>query len=104
MVFCAFASESKSFYIPEAYTPGHVLVRLLGEDAFLGLIANFGGETICVPSMRLDNIRNLGKVYRLSRQGLSAREIEAVSGLGYRNIKYIQARIESNQPLSQLSV
>lgn len=102
MVFCAFASESESFYIPECYSSGHVLERLLGEAAFLGLIANFGGETIQAPSMRLDNVRNIGKVYRLSRQGLSAREIEARSGLGYRNIKYIQQRIERGHPLSPL--
>lgn len=103
MVFCAFASAKKTFYVPESYIPGHVLERLLGEDAFLSMIANFGGETIMAPSMRLDEVRNLGIVYTLTRRGLSAQEIESQTGLQYRNIKLLQQRIKSNRPLTELA-
>lgn len=102
LTFCAFASARKTFYVPEAYVPGHVVERLLGENGFLSMISHFGGETINVPAMRLDNVRALGTVYALTRQGMSARDIERQTGLGYRNVKLLQQRISEGSALSEL--
>lgn len=103
LVFCAFASAAKTFYVPETYIAGHILERLLGEDSFLKMIANFGGETIMIPAMRLDEIRHLGLVYRMSKRGYTAQQIEQGSGLAYRNIRLIQAKIKSGRPLTKLA-
>ena len=99
MTLCAFASARPTLYIPDNYTAGHILERLLGENAFLSLVANFGGETFTPPAMMLQPVRALGKVYALTRAGLTAQQIADPTGLGYRNIKHLQKRLASNEPL-----
>ena len=99
LTLCAFASARPTLYIPESYTAGHILARLLGEDAFLALIKNFGGETFTPPAMMLQPVRALGKVYALTRTGLTPQQIADRTGLGYRQVKNIQKRLASNEPL-----
>lgn len=103
MVLGAFFEASESVYVPEHYQPGHILERILGEHAFLRLIASYGGETLSLPAMRFDAERRMGLVYRLSRRGLNRHEIAELTGLCWQRIKQIEASISSGKPLTQIA-
>ena len=103
MTLCAFCESSVNLYVPGLYLPGHMLERVLGESAYLALIANFGGETIFPPAMRFEQERRLGLIYRLTRRGLSNSEIAERTEIGSPRIRQIQAAIAGGKPLTQLA-
>jgi hypothetical protein len=103
LTLCAFCESSVNLYVPGLYQPGHMLERVLGESAYLALIANFGGETIFPPAMRFEQERRLGLIYRLTRRGLSNSEIAERTEIGSPRIRQIQAAIASGKPLTQLA-
>lgn len=103
MTLCAFCESSASLYVPNFHQPGHMLERVLGESAYLQLIAHFGGETICLPAMRFEQERRLGLIYRLTRRGLSNYEIAKRTDIGSPRILQVQAAIASGKPLTQLA-
>ncbi len=85
---CAFFS-GRSCYVPEEFRPDHTFCKLLGEHAFLKLIATRGGETLNPPALDLKPLRNAGKVLLLSRHKLPVRTVANIVGLTPRRISQL---------------
>lgn len=100
MVLVAFFDGVPTMYVPERYRSGHILVRVIGEVAFLRLIADFGGETIMLPHPRFDAERRLGAVYRGMRDGLTTRQIAEQLGISYRRVRQIEVAIKAEGALT----
>lgn len=103
MVLCAFCESSLSLYVPERYIPGHLLERVLGESAYLALIANYGGETIFLPSMHLTEVRRAGLICQLTRRGLSSQQIAALTDIGPARVRQVQIAFLNGAPMTQLA-
>lgn len=100
LALVAFFDGVRTAYIPERYLSGHILERVVGEVAFLRLIADFGGETIMVPRPKFDAERRLGAVYRGMRDGLTTRQIAKQIGISYRRVRQIEVAIKAGSPLT----
>ena len=101
LTLVAFFGDRPTVYVPGQYRPGHLLERVLGEDGFLRLVANFGGETITLPRAHFDAERRLGAVYRGMKAGLTTRQIAAAVGISYRRVRQIEVAIKSGEPLTE---
>lgn len=100
LVLVAFFDGVPTMYAPEHYRSGHILERVIGEGAFLRLIADFGGETIMLPHPRFDAERRLGAVYRGMRDGLTTRQIAEQIGISYRRVRQIEVAIKAEGALT----
>ena len=103
MVLCAFCESILSLYVPARHIPGHLLERVLGESAFLDLIRNYGGETIFLPSMRLDEVRRTGLICQFSRRGFSSSQIAALTDIGPARVRQVQIAFLNGAPMTQLA-
>lgn len=103
LTLCAFQEHSLNLYVPERYLPGHMLERVLGESAFLRLIANYGGETVTIPRVRLDKVRRLGHIYRMTRRGLQIEQIAQELGITPQRVNQVQADLAGAAPLTHLA-
>jgi hypothetical protein len=100
LAFAAFFDGVRTAYIPEHYRSGHILERVLGEVAFLRLIADFGGETVMVPRPHFDAERRLGAVYRGMRDSLTTKQIAEQIGISYRRVRQIEVAIKAGGTLT----
>lgn len=95
---CAFYGQGPcSLYVPESLPKTHRLSNLIGEEAFLWLIASFGGQTIFVPRLScLDTLRRAGAIAKLTLHGVPASVIADSVNLSERRVKDIadQLRLE----------
>jgi hypothetical protein len=96
----AFYDGVPTMYVPECYRAGHLLERVVGEDGFLALIANFGGETVGIPRAHFDPERRIGAVYRALRGGLTTSQIAGKLGISPRRVRQIAVEIEAGRPLT----
>lgn len=108
MTLCAFhrghgGGSNDALYVPGFYTQGHLIERVIGQAAFLRLIAGFGGESIVFPTMLLNSTRVLGEVRRRTQRGASTQEIANALGRSYRNIRRIQVELTKTGPLTDLA-
>lgn len=103
LALAAFFDGVRTMYVPERYRSGHILERVLGEVAFLRLIADFGGETVMVPRPHFDAERRLGAVYRGMRAGLTTAQIAEQLGITYRRVRQIEVAILAGGPLTALA-
>jgi hypothetical protein len=78
----------KTLYVPNTATTGHRLAGLLGESAFIRLVAEFGGETLTIPALvdfgRWQRIR---KTATLRLQGRALHGIAKMTGVTYQQVK-----------------
>ena len=100
LVLVAFFSGSRTFYVPERYHADHLLERVVGEDGFLALIRDFGGETVSLPLANFQPEIRIGAVYRAKRSGLSTQEIADELAISWRRVRQIERLIESGVPLT----
>lgn len=88
---CAFFGRPGArVYIPVEATPGHLLERLIGAEAFAALVAAEGGEAIQIPEIDLGPMKRAGAIYRLSKRGVPAVDIAAAVGLNLRTVQLIR--------------
>jgi hypothetical protein len=102
LVLVAWAG-GKTVFVPEKYRAGHLLERVLGESAFLGLIAGYGGETLSLTQSTMDPERRLGAVMRGMRAGLTTRQIADQIGVTFRRVRQIETAIKAGGPLTPLA-
>lgn len=95
LALVAFCDGARTLYVPGCYRAGHILERVVGESSFLSLIAGFGGETIAMPSVRMDAERRLGTVYRGMRDGMTTQQIADQIGISYRRVRQIEVSIKA---------
>jgi hypothetical protein len=98
-----FDGQQPTLYVPGCYHPGHLLERILGQSAFLRLIAARGDETIMLVHARMEPERRAGAVYRGMRAGLSTREIAEQIGCSYRRVRQIETAIRAGAPLTAIA-
>lgn len=78
----------KQLYVPEQATPGHLLETLLGESGFSAMVAEWGGETITIPSLAdFGKYQRIRKCATLRLQGRSLHSIAAMTGVTYNQVK-----------------
>ena len=98
-----FDGQQPTLYVPGCYHAGHLLERILGQFAFLRLVANFGGETIMLVNASIDAERRVGAVYRGMRAGLTTAQISGQLGITYRRVRQIEVAIRAGGPLTALA-
>lgn len=78
----------KQLYVPGVATADHRLETMLGRTAFTALVAEWGGETITIPSLA-----DFGRYQRIRRgaellcQGRSLHSVAAINGITYNQAK-----------------
>jgi hypothetical protein len=100
LVLTAFFSGRPTFYVPEKFHQGHLLGRVVGEDGFLALIRDFGGETVELPQANFQPEIRLGLVYRGMKAGQTTHQIADQIGISWRRVRQIERLIESGQALT----
>lgn len=85
----------KTLYVPKTFIAGHLLARLLGEAAFRGMIAEWGGETIDVPALTdFGRYQRIRKAAELHVNGKSLHTIALLTGVTYQQAKNDQRTAE----------
>jgi len=95
-----FDGQQPTLYVPGCYHAGHLLERILGQFAFLRLVACYGGETFSLVNATMDAERRVGAVYRGMRAGLTTRQIAEQEGISYRRVRQIEVAIRGDGPLT----
>ena len=103
LTLVVFFRGQPTLYVPGCYHAGHLLERILGESAFLRMIANYGGETIMLVHASMDAERRAGAVYRGMRSGKSTQQIADEIGITFRRVRQIEAAIRGDGPLTALA-
>lgn len=89
-----------SLYIPQAFDDQHAIARVVGARAFARLVAEWGGQTICLP---MDYQREINRRDRLIgallHKGYGTREVARIAMLSERQVQYIRQRLERSNLL-----
>ena len=90
--------------VPRKVDQGHILCRLLGEQAFRRLVEAYGPDGLLfVPACNLDSVRRTGIIHRLSAVGLGARPISQYADCTERQVQRIQSHLRGSGRLFGLS-
>jgi hypothetical protein len=88
-----YGGTGKQVYIPTQPTTGHVLEKIVGEEAFKNLVAAFAGETLWLPLVDLTALRNAGRVWMLRESELSNGQIANLLGISRARVGQIVAAL-----------
>jgi len=88
-----FGGQGRALYVPLKPTPGHVIEKVIGEQAFADLCMAFPGESVPVPQVDLTPLRNAGRVWWLRETGLSAPQIANLLGISKQRVGQIQTSL-----------
>ena len=104
LTLAAFFRGQPTLYVPEFHRCGHLIECVVGQPAFLRLIAAYGGETICLPKVCTEAEQRAGAVYRALLKGQSTAEIAALLGISQRRCRQIEVAIGAGGPLTALAM
>lgn len=78
----------KTLYVPEVVSTDHRLEKLIGHQAFVALVAEWGGETLTVPALAdFGRYRRIRRGAELLCQGKSLHAIARVNSITYNQAK-----------------
>lgn len=89
------ADRAREVYIPTTSSGDHHIARAIGEPALRRLVAEWGGQTIRVSSnSEARHVVLVRAVACMVREGLAARDIAAIVGLGERQVRRLRVEAE----------
>ncbi len=88
-----FGGTGKNLYVPLEATPGHLIEKLIGAEAFGYLVEAFAGENVWMPAVDLAPLQAAGKVWMLRQSELSNSQIGNLLGLSKQRISQINAAL-----------
>lgn len=88
-----FGGTGRVCYIPVEATTGHVLEKIIGEEAFRNIVAAFAGETLWLPMVDLTPLRNAGRIWMLRESELSNGQIANLLGISRARVGQIVAAL-----------
>lgn len=71
----------------------HILVKVIGADAFKKLVDTHPGEYLAIPEIDLSVLRRAGLIYRLSRRQVPIGDIALAAGCGLRTVHQIKSTL-----------
>lgn len=83
----------RQLYVPLEATPGHLIEKVIGPEAFGFLVQAYGGENLWLPQVDLEPLRNAGRVYLLRQSELSNNQIGNLLGLSKQRVQQINAAL-----------
>lgn len=86
---CAFFGGTKAIYVPVRASDQHIINKLIGPAAFADLVTAFAGQTIPLPALEIEPLRNAGRVFVLRDSGLGTRKMGALLGLSHARVAQI---------------
>lgn len=78
-----------TLYIPDRANPRHALVELIGLDAFVHLIGEFGGQTINPPRLDMRPFKRAADVRLMAKAGMTPRCIARVMEISEARVRQI---------------
>ncbi len=91
-----FGGTGRRVYIPVEATPGHLIEKIIGPEAFTNLVAAFAGENIWLPLLDLAHLRNAGRIWMLRQSELSNAQIGNLLGISTARVGQIIATLRLN--------
>lgn len=89
---CAFFA-GRSLYVPQKWTPSHIIEKLVGREAFNYLINGFSNDVINIPEMELQDLRRAGRLHELLKLGASDALSAQLLGVSKRHILNIKNQL-----------
>jgi hypothetical protein len=96
---------NRRIYVPTSTADReHLVLKVIGDEAFEALVNHHGGEYLQVPLLDLDGLKTAGLVYRLSQKGVGADDLAELTGVCKNTIFSIrkQLRLENFPQLASL--
>lgn len=88
-----FGGTGRRLYVPLVATPNHLLEKIVGREAFVNLVAAFGGESLWLPLIDINPLRNAGRVWLLRESNLSDVQIGNLLGISKQRVGQIVASL-----------
>jgi hypothetical protein len=86
-----------NLYVPGTVDPDHPIVSVIGIAPYRRLVAAFGGEVLCLPEGRQDEIDRRDRVIAtMLGGGKGTKEIAGKTGLSERRVQQIRMRLENS--------
>lgn len=86
-----------NLYVPATASDDHPIVSVIGLKPYQRLVAAFGGEVLCLPEGRQDEIDRRDRVIAgFLGAGKGTKEIAGKTGLSERRIQQIRIRLENS--------
>lgn len=91
LALIGYAAGKPTLYVPAFFQSYHPMAVLFGEGPYLQLIANVGGETICLPSAsgKLEIGRRLREIHLRLKAGVPMAQIAREVGVSYTRVAQI---------------
>lgn len=89
-----FGKDASKIYVPTTTDDqGHLLRKLIGEEAFAAMVKAWPGELVDVPSLDLTPLQRAGQVHRLSKRGAAATDIALAAGITRQHVHRIRKQL-----------
>jgi hypothetical protein len=89
-----FGGRGRAVYVPVKPIPDHIIEKIIGPRAYADLCAAFPGESVPVPSIDLEPLRNAGRIWAVRDSGLSQGQLANLTGLSKQRIGQILAQLQ----------
>lgn len=82
----------------------HLILKIVGAEAFAALVANHPGEYLDIPVLDMDSLKTAGLVYRLTAKGISSEDLAQLCGVSPRTVHSIRKtlRLEGYPQIADL--